>query len=147
MIRKAEESESGQLEPVDEPRPQSAVARDLHSDPEEGDDGDLPIHHVQSDPPPRFEHEEQFSRWLHSHPIHEGEQEYQEARAGLGLSELHKPETTHEDADEEEHSDTAAGGERSTGVDLPRAGEEEPTGSAVSVPAQPQQEEGGGLQS
>jgi len=73
----------------------------LHSDFEDDqeDQEDHHIHNVTSDPPDRFPHEEEFSEWLHSHPIHESDHDWQGAKQ-MGFDDLHSPGDS-EDDDEE----------------------------------------------
>ncbi len=63
----------------------------------EEDEGSQYIHHVTADPPDRFPHEVEFSRWLHSHPIHESEHEWNAVRSMGGFKDLHVPASEEED--------------------------------------------------
>lgn len=129
-----QEPEPQQQQPPQEQPKEQILGRDLHDEPEEGDEDDIPVHHVVADPPDKNPSEEAFSLWLHSHPIHESEHEYQQARSmGIGLGEMHDPETNYEEADDED-TDTAAGG-GPEGIELLRPGEQEPGGAAI--PQQP----------
>ena len=94
---------------------------------------------VTSEPPARFPHEQEFSYWLHTHPIHESEHEY-EGLKQMGAGDLHEPETEHEDADvADEGSSSSVGSEN---IQLARPGEAEPATSRA-----PKQGSAQGLQS
>lgn len=74
-------------------------------------DDDIPIvHQVVSNPHDRSPDEEDFSHWLHTHPLHEGEHDWNVARAIHGIKDTHKPvgeEEEYDDIDDERHVENA----------------------------------------
>lgn len=74
-----------------------AMTPEPEESPEEDDEGSRYIHHVTADPPDRFPHEVEFSRWLHSHPIHESEHEWNAVKMMGGFKDLHVPAPEGED--------------------------------------------------
>lgn len=90
---------------------------------EEGDgeeEGSSHIHHVTADPPDQFPHEIEFNRWLHSHPIHESDHEWNSVKTMGGFKDLHIPSPEGEDDEQSSaESDRAGfqGGEPDQGSD------------------------------
>jgi len=102
-------------------------------EPEPGDDDEVPAHSVVADPPDRFDHEVGFSEWLHSHPLHESEHEWQylNQMAG-GKLDLPNPETDHEEPDDVDAEDELDSTDRSGPADesTPQSAWEEPAGDS-----------------
>jgi len=54
---------------------------------------------VSSNPPPRTENEEAFSQWLHHHPVHETDHEWDQMTLGQGK--MHTPQSEEDDVEDE----------------------------------------------
>lgn len=104
-------------QPQEEPEPEPAG---------EEDEGSQYIHHVTADPPDRFPHEVEFSKWLHSHPLHESEHEWNAVRSMGGFKDLHVPASEEEDDEYSSAEPDHSGPEGVTPDQEPGGEEEEP---------------------
>lgn len=95
--REAKENESSEnLNNEDEESPEDSTPK---RNPRIKDDDEHLTVQVSSDPPPRTENEEAFSQWLHHHPVHETDHEWEQATLGQGK--MHTPQSEEDDIEDE----------------------------------------------
>lgn len=132
QVASPEEAQAGpeeaQAGPEEEPQ-QEEMGEEPEDEMEEGDEEEF-IPHVVSDPPAKYPHEQHFSEWLHQHPLHEGEAEWEGAKQ-MGFNEMHDPdESEHEEHFHEQEPDQQPGASDlgPEGEEPPQPGAEEPGG-------------------
>lgn len=108
----------------EESRPQEEEQQPEQQPEEEGGEEEGVTAQVSSNPPDRTESEDAFSQWLHSHPIHETDQEWDQMTLGQGK--LYTPQF--EDGDEAEDAEDESQSDNSgqKGSEPAKQGGEEP---------------------
>jgi hypothetical protein len=111
-----------------EAQPQQGAEEPDEDEDNTGEDQDEPMTaQVSSNPPDRTDSEQGFSEWLHSHPVHETDDEWDQLTLGQGK--MHTPKSE-DDGEEVENADAKStdSGQQNPGSDQ-SGGEESQDGN------------------